>query len=292
MMLSLISLLGILALILTEAWGKDVRWWAFFPGIASTMMMVLLGACIRKAKGYTNLASVSVGIGLYIGFSTPVSILIFALYPLTAPLVDSQLAAMDAVLGFHWSGFVNALASLPAMPEFLNLLYLSSFQQIAFIIVFLGATGRETAQQRFILVGMLALCAAIPFFYFFPSVGPPPFDPISAELQARFGVATIPAYGTYLLELIRVGPPYIAPEVMVGVIGFPSFHIITALMVFWYTRKTVLAVPAGIIGIVTIPATLAVGGHHLMDLLGGLAVFVACVWLASKLIPDQPRAVN
>ena len=64
--------------------------------------------------------------------------------------------------------------------------------------------------------------------------------------------------------------------------------MIMALMVVWFTRGTLAFLPAALVNTAMIPATLSHGGHHLVDLFGGLAVFALGVWIANRLIrPEQ-----
>ena len=41
------------------------------------------------------------------------------------------------------------------------------------------------------------------------------------------------------------------------------------------------------VNLLMVPATLVHGGHHLVDLLGGVAVFAACLWLAHRAVPEE-----
>jgi membrane-associated phospholipid phosphatase len=60
--------------------------------------------------------------------------------------------------------------------------------------------------------------------------------------------------------------------------------MIMACMVVWFTRGTVLFLPAVTLNAFMVPATLSHGGHHLVDLLAGVVVFSGCVWLSGRLI--------
>jgi len=284
LMLIIILLLGLATLVLTESLGRVVIWSNFTVGIAASLLMVPVGLYARNAKRAERLAACVIGVGLYAGFSAFVSIFIFALYPLPFPVFDPQLAAFDALFGYDWKAFTEGLHQLPVIPEVLGFLYLSSFPQLALMILTLGILGREVALHRFLLIGMLTLTVTTVIWFFLPSVGPSGFNTVAEDVQARFGLATDPRLGEYLLELIAIGPPHISPEVYTGVIAFPSFHIIMALMVFWYARGTFLIIPAAVSGVGMVPATLAHGGHYLIDLFAGVVVFAACVWLSERII--------
>ena len=109
-----------------------------------------------------------------------------------------------------------------------------------------------------------------------------------AENGFRFKVN----YGELLTRLLQEGPGRITPAVITGVVGFPSYHTVMALMVTWYCRRTILFVPILLVNLAMIPATLLHGGHHLIDLVGGLVVFSIGVQIANRLIKPDGHAVG
>ena len=288
LILGSIVALAVATFALTEALGRVVIWSAFLPGIAATVGLIAVAAYARWAKSAHRLALCGIGVGLYFAFSAFASIFIFALYPLPYPLIDPHLAAVDSVLGYNWEAFTESMASLPVLPEVLHFIYLSSYPQLALTILVLGVLRRETALHRFLLAGMVSLAITTTFWFFWPSIGPSAFTTLPAEITERFGLATDPRLGAYLLQLVNVGPSVISPDKFTGVIAFPSFHIIMALLVFWYLRGTLFVIPAGLSGIAMVPATLAHGGHHLVDLAGGLVAFILTAVITARLIP-HPR---
>ncbi|MFM7444369.1 MAG: phosphatase PAP2 family protein, partial [Tabrizicola sp.] len=122
-----------------------------------------------------------------------------------------------------------------------------------------------------------------------PSVGPSAFQSIPETDRLATGLYFDPAYGKYLKGLVEVGPRQISPEVITGVVAFPSYHMIMALMVVWFVRGTFAFLPLAAVNVAMVPATLTHGGHHLVDLLAGLAVFALSVWIAQRIIrtPDE-----
>jgi hypothetical protein len=292
LILGSIAILGLATLALTEALGRIVVWSTFVPGIFATLGLIAVAAYARRAKSAHRLALCGIGIGLYFAFSAFASIFIYALYPLPFPLIDHHLAAIDAVVGYNWKDFTEGMARIPVLPEALHFLYLSSYPQLALTILVLGVLGRETALHRFLLAGMVSLALTTAFWFFWPSIGPSAFTTLPAEITERFGLATDPRLGAYLLQLVYEGPSVISPDKFTGVIAFPSFHIIMALLVFWYLRGTLFVIPAGLSGIAMIPATLAHGGHHLVDIAGGLVAFILTAVITARLIPEpKPAAV-
>ena len=81
-----------------------------------------------------------------------------------------------------------------------------------------------------------------------------------------------------------------------GIITFPSYHTAVALICGWATWRIrwigpLNAVFAGLVILTTLP----IGGHHLMDLIGGAAVVAASLKVARAVeqrVPSEAHAVH
>lgn len=290
MILWMIGVLTVAAIALTFGLNRLVNWPPFLVGMVATLLMVAIGAYARGARSAPRLALCAIGIGLFMGFTAFSTVFIFALFPLPNPLIDLQLIEVDAMLGYDWPAFVAALASFPTFAKALGTVYHSALPQIALTIILLGALGRETVLHRFLLVGILTMIAAVGTWWVWPSVGPSAFMAITPEVKEATGLVFNPEYGAYLRKLVEIGPPMISPEYMTGVVAFPSYHMVMACMVVWFTRGTFAFPIAAPVNLAMIPATLSHGGHHLIDLIAGVIVFFAAVWLASRLVTPSPTA--
>jgi hypothetical protein len=270
--------------------GRVVNWPPFLTGILATLAMVAIGAYVRGAKGGQRLALATVGVGLFMGFTAAATLFIFALFPLPNPLIDEWLISLDHRLGYDWPTFVTALANYPALSWVLGYVYHSSLPQIVVLTICLAMMARDTQLHRFLLTGILTLVVAIAFWWAFPSVGPSGFQVISDEVRLATGLYFNPEYGAYLRYLVAEGPPVISPEVITGVVAFPSYHMVMACMVVWFSRGTLLFVPALVINALMLPAILSHGGHHLVDVIAGLVVFTLVAWGVSRVIRLQTKA--
>lgn len=288
MLAGLVVAVGLAAVALAFALQRNVNWLGFAPGIAAAFGMMAVGAYARGAAKALRLGAAAIGIGIFMGFTALAAILIFSLFPLTNPVIDLQLKAWDAALGYEWTAFVAALAEWPMLGAALGYLYHSSLPQMIAVIILLAALGREREMQRFLLVGMLCMAVTVGFWWLWPSVGPSAYADIPKGIADRIGLVVTPAVGEHLRMLVETGPQTIGPETVMGVVAFPSYHMIMALMVAWFARATLAAWPAALAGLGMVPATLSHGGHHLVDLFAATLVFGLCVWLAKRALPDQP----
>lgn len=283
-MLFFIAAVGLLAVALALVLQRQVNWSPFVGGYAATLGLAAIGAYVRHVKAAPRMALALVGVAIFTGFTAVSSIFIFTLFPLANPLIDPILIQVDQTLGYHWPGLIAWLADYPVAAKALGYVYHSSLIQVLLTIVLLAALSRELALHRFLLVGIVTLIIAVAIWWVVPSVGPSAFQEIPEAHRLATGLYYSPAYGDYLRTLAEVGPPVITPEVITGVVAFPSYHMIMALLVVWFTRGTFAFLPAALVNTAMIPATLSHGGHHLIDLVGGLAVFVLGVWIANRLI--------
>jgi membrane-associated phospholipid phosphatase len=86
-------------------------------------------------------------------------------------------------------------------------------------------------------------------------------------------LALDPTYARDLVKLLKDGPGLISPVEAKGLIGFPSYHAVLALLVMWHARGLKhLRIPAILLNIVVLLATPIQGGHHLVDVLGAIPV--------------------
>lgn len=276
--------LGVAALVLTIMLQRLVNWPPFLVGFFATLILVGIGAYIREAKAAPRIALGVIGVGLFMGFTAVSTVFIFALFPLPNPLIDDWLISIDAMLGYHWPSFVAGLAEYPGPARALGLLYHTSLPQMVLTIVVLAAYARVLALHRFLLVGILTLVVTIAIWWLWPSIGPSGFQQIPEPIRTEIGLYFDDRYGAYLHKLVADGPHWISPEVMTGVVAFPSYHMVMACMVVWFSRGTLFFPLALPVNFAMIPATLSHGGHHLIDLIAGVLVFAACTWLASRLI--------
>jgi hypothetical protein len=286
-MFGLIAALGLAAVGIILGFQRQVVWSSFLVGILASLALIAVGAYARRARNAPCLALCAIGGGIFMGFTAFAALFIFALFPLTNPMIDLDLIRLDATLGYDWVAFVSFLAQFPTFTKLLGLLYHSSLFQILLTIVVLGVLGRETTLHRFLLTGILTMVTAVGVWWMWPSIGPSGFSVVPAAVQDATGLVYNSEYGAYLRFLVEHGPYVISRDVITGVVAFPSYHMIMACMVVWYNRTTPAFLPALAINSLMIPATLSHGGHHFVDLVAGVFVFLVIALMVKRLIPSR-----
>lgn len=269
--------------------GAEIAWPGFAAGIALFGKIAAFGLLVRMRGHAPHLASMLVVIGLFPVFASVLSVATMLAFPLQRPLIDDQLFAIDALFGYNWDAAVTALAEYPRFSALLSKIYLSSFPQLLVLAIYLGLTRRVTRMYHLLLTGMIAAVMTLAFWLLWPSFGPSAYLSLPQEVIEATGLVVTPDYGAVLMHFGEHGVGRIESHLVLGSVAFPSYHMVMALMVVVFARGTWLFWPALAVNLLMIPATLTHGGHHLIDLPGGLIAFVLAAMLAARLL-QQERA--
>ena len=127
----------------------------------------------------------------------------------------------------------------------------------------------------------------------FPSSTPAAFQNIPPNIAASLGLVVSPGQGEWLVQLSREGLKTLAPEYFVGVVGFPSYHTVLAVVSVVYAFKMrFIWLPFLALNTLMLPAILLHGSHNLVDVFGGLAVSAVSVWIAGKIADAKPASAD
>lgn len=210
------------------------------------------------------------------------------------PLIDSKLAAFDAMIGFDWLAHTAWVNERPWATGLLTWTYNQLLTVMVATLVFLLATQRfERLREVILLMGLTAISGVF-FVVYTPAVGAYAFYDPAPEL-----ISNIPQLaGRYHLPhftALRDGTmSTINLSTTMGIVTFPSFHTITPVMCTWAVRGTWffwIVLPLTIIMVIS---TLSIGGHYLADVLAGLVycaigAFAYAQWQSRRRLPS---AVN
>jgi hypothetical protein len=245
-----------------------------------------------------HLSAMLFGAGFLIAFSAGASVLNYLLATVAGPRIDWQLAAVDKALGFDWPAVIAVAMAHPRMNALLQLVYGSVLPQIAVLVICLGWQSKADQIYRFCLALAIGAAVTIVFWTLLPSAGPYSVFLLRPDVIAHLNVVVNSAHENNVVKMLSVGPGAISPHDIKGLIAFPSFHTVLALLVVWYAWQ-VSALRWPIVGInaavlVSVPIQ---GGHYLVDLMGGLGVaaisvsvvHVVCSRLAKPRTADREQ---
>src|SRR6185437_8994857 len=123
-----------------------------------------------------------------------------------------------------------------------------------------------------------------------PSSGAFSVYDLPSGVSRHLALALDGRYAHALVGLLAHGPGRISPTAAKGLIGFPSYHAVLALLVVWYARPLAVIrwIALAINGLVLI-ATPIQGGHHVIDVVAGFAVAALAIRAADLAIRHATR---
>ena len=264
------------------------------PGYISALMTggvaVAIGQIYRRFRHNEGIALATTAAGLFIIFTIVGSVFNYLLLPVQGERIDPLLMQIDGYLGYSWSGLVTWTSQHPTFGALLRIVYLSSMPQLIVVILVLGFMKRREDLHRFLLTGLIAALITIGFWGFFPSSGPAAWEILPKDVLSALPTVVGPLYGAELNRLAVEGVTFITPKEVLGLIAFPSFHTVMACLSVWFMAKYRLVFPIFIaINALMLPAILVHGGHHLVDLIGGIATFAVAMSLTGLALSQLKR---
>jgi len=242
----------------------------------------LLGLFYSYIRKDDRAAAMLLGICFILVYAPIATVLSYFAFNVNGPRIDDQLAAIDRAIGFHWPSVMLGASNHPFAVHVMKDVYFFGVWEIPLLVFLLGWRAEPSDISKFCL--SLAVCSylTIIFWAIWPSFGANTVYDLPPEVFRKIFVFGDANYGKSLLEMYRHGPGRIAAGNIRGVIGFPSYHTVLACAAIWFTRKSRLLrwifLPMNILVIASTPIQ---GGHHLVDLVGGIAVSIAGIAIAS-----------
>lgn len=238
------------------------RWWRPEPmisDICGALLFILLAAF---TAGAVSLAGLRLG----------------------APLIDGKLAAFDHAFLLDTRAIVAAVAHKPLFAKLLGFTYNASFPLLIVTAAFLGVTRRARSLWQLAFVFSLTAIGCATLSSFFPAIGAFTHFGYSKEflegLPSGVGIYHLPTFEYYRDAAV----PVISMQTSNGVVTFPSFHCCLALMTaFAYAGHRWLFPVALVWNALVIVSTIPIGGHYIVDLFAGAALWGVAYALASAL---------
>ncbi len=223
-------------------------------------------------KGRTHLREASLVIPWEMVFAATLSFPVLIAARLRFPLQDTLFGRIDEALGMrvpvivewanhHWLGTVIS----STYPRLLPLFAVAAFAP--------ALTGHLKRAREFLVANLAAFAIGIPLFALLPAVGPWYYYHLAANTPQANCWAQLLA--------LRLPGPYIFQDQAAGIICFPSFHVIWAILsaaALWDYRF--LRIPVALLSAMIIASTLTTGWHYFSDVLGGIAVAVLSLAVA------------
>lgn len=265
-------------------------------GLAAALAGLLFSAgyFYEHVRREQAIAAMFFGMAFLAVFSGSCGLFNYFALTISGPRIDTLLAHLDRAVGFDWPAVMTFAAQHPLLDSMLSILYQSVLPQIILLITLLGWAGRVERIYGFCLSVAIGALLTVAFWTLFPSFGAFSVYTLPADVSRKLTLVLDNAYAQSLIALLQHGPGHIVPASIKGLVGFPSFHAVQALVITWYARdlkKIGFAAIALNLGVLI--ATPIQGGHHLIDLAGGLVVSIVAVALSDAIMrrASVPSAV-
>ncbi len=261
------------ALILARGSAVDGAAYKMILGLAA--LLVAVGYIYRRLERSEGIGAATTCAGLFIAFTAAASLFNYLLLPNGRPTIDHWVNGLDASLGFSWPAAVAFGATHPFLNEIMRFAYMSTLPQIALLVVLLGLRGRLADLHGLLVTVVTAALVTVAFWGLFPTTGPSAIYALPEELLAKARPLLGPEYGAYVVSVISNGAPYLSPDDFRGLIAFPSFHTVLACAAVHYSRNMRWLFPVLVlVNLAVLPAVVVHGGHYLVDIPAGIAVFL------------------
>jgi hypothetical protein len=230
-----------------------------------------------------RLSAMLFGAGFLCLFSAAASVLNYFLLTVAGKRIDTILAAIDRGLGFNWPAAMIEAARHPLLDAALFVAYSSMLPLMALMICILGRRKTYVKIYRFCIAMAVGALICIATWSIAPSFGAVSVYPMPAA-ASHMMLALDQNYAQILINLLAHGPGYISPVDVKGLIGFPSYHAVLALLAIYYTWPLrYVRWPMLAFNLAALVATPIQGGHHLVDVLAGIPVTAISLFAAGEL---------
>jgi PAP2 superfamily len=265
-----IAIIAVVDLIWLRASGMSV---IVDPAKAITFCMVALLALVyTRLRPDRRIAELATACAQLIAFTVAGAVLSYLTVTANFPLIDRQLAEVDAVLKLDWLAFFEWVEARPTIKGVLVVAYHSGMTQVAVLLLWLNACGRFERIWEFVWLFVTALLVIIPISWILPA----------ASAWVYFGVAErADAYHLVDFNALRSGQmTYISLAQVNGLITFPSFHAALAVILIYACRGVKAIFPVFLVlNLLMLAATPTVGGHYFIDIIAGGGVVLCLIVL-------------
>lgn len=203
----------------------------------------------------------------------------YAFATLNFPLQDARLLSFDTALGIDLVALRTAVGQSETASSILTFAYYKTGNQMLLGVVILFLLRDDFRRLRkSASIYTLGATATMVLSTLIPALGAYPYLNMSAVDSGYLTNAGTDGYVAHYLAL-RDGTLRVFPTTdWCGITTFPSFHTIMTLTAAYAVRPIRwLFWPSALFSCFVIFATLPVGGHYSIDIIGGLAIFAASV---------------
>ena len=240
--------------------------------LAGPFCCFALFAFYTRVRPERKIAESALYVGLWLFYPAFGAELTYLATAVNFPLQDQAFRSWDQAMGFDWMGWARFVLAHPFLKAVQDAAYSSCFWQPLGAIVILAVWGPKGRNGEFLTSVMIGLLLTIAVYMVLPSIGPADSQGIKATGQ--------------IVETLRSG--FKGPYTYVGIIAFPSFHTVMAILFTVVHRGNRWAFAGfGLLNLVMLSAVPFQGDHYLCDMIVGAAIagiaFVAARQICTRI---------
>lgn len=254
-----LSGLALIDLVACRAVGLSFTNW--LPFVAASGGIAAIGLVYGVSGRSRQIANMANGVLLWMVFSLLAAIMTYVVATQGGALRDAQFAAGDAALGFDWAAWHAFIGARPLLRVPLEIAYNTLLPQILLSAIWFAFREHDERNTELVANAMVAVLLTTALFHLVPTLGPGANSPFFRN-----------AYIDELVALRIMSPPPIDMMHLQGLIAFPSFHAVLAVLFTYAHRRSVIFVPVALLNGLMLLSIPSEGGHYLIDLLAGIAV--------------------
>ncbi|MFO1023612.1 MAG: phosphatase PAP2 family protein [Acetobacteraceae bacterium] len=275
-------------LVLAVIWTADLAW-AAWAGIAVLQLGMLAGTVLillgnvwlyRRITGGERAFELALGITVFFSLGLGFTLLSYLVLTLHLPLADRWLAAVDEALGFDWPAWNRFVHNHTLFHTLLVAAYRSLGVQMLITLFALPLSGMVRRNREFLTATGISLLLTVTIAALLPAE--------SAWVWYKSGEPVAPGPLADFLAMRRGGAVAVDLRDLRGIVTFPSFHVVMAVLLAWASRGTRFSLLSLVINGLMIVATPTEGGHYLIDGIAGLAIAAVSIAGAQRLLGPAP----
>lgn len=263
--------------------------WTYFANIelidvsAALFLIVIplsFGLILELAGFAQRIAQTSNYLALWLGKIVVCSTFSYLCTTLAFPLLDATFSRIDAALGFHWLAWYKFVQAHPILHKALSLAYVSLIPQTFIAVVFFSHAARTARARELWWTTIISLLICCVVSAFLPALGAYPYHQMESPEVAE------------ILSLRSGATRYLSVLMVKGLIAFPSFHMVGAVLLSYaYRYSKLFPLVASLNGLMMISLPTQ-GGHYLTDMIGGAFVAAFAIFAYRKWINPVVRQTS
>ncbi|MEP6609791.1 MAG: phosphatase PAP2 family protein [Burkholderiaceae bacterium] len=237
-------------------------------------LLLALGFVYGSIRRNAQLADMALWGALVAAFTFAAAIFTYLMATLGFSFVDSELARVDAGLGFSWPAWFQFVNSHSLLKGLFAVVYAILLPECVASIVYFAHRGRSERNGEFLWGALISILITGTISGIVPAAG----------AFVHFGVPG-PAEATYLPHLLALregtASSFSMNEIQ-GIITMPSYHTVLAILIIYAYRGCgrLFAVALALNGVMLLSLP-SEGGHYLIDVIAGGAIAAVTIAIVS-----------